>query len=568
MIFCVKNNMEDKNIIDEHFVMPSYRKGQKEAIQYVKDSFDAGKKFVILECPTGGGKSAIGMTLAKMAGSAYYITATKLLQDQLNRDFSDISINLKGRNAYPCTFIDRYGDLLIKNKAMSLEMLADAKMKHQDCASGFCRGKSARQYGGDGSKCKYCFTSERNGELRQDELPPGMVHSACPYYEQVYTAVAASIVSMNFSSYLYQTTMSKRFSQRRLMIIDEAHNVEQQLLDFISVGISNDLLDMMMVNIPQMDTAADMALWMIDNDFINSIDESIKSALVDDDARAVDDLSKLRKRVQTFLEDMSLPQSKWVLMNDEYGYTLKPVFIRSFARDLLFNNADTVLLMSATILNVDVFCDSLGLKPEDVASYKMKNRFPLKNRPIYYKPVDKLVGGKQGMERWGRKLVSGIDKIVKQYPNKRGIIHTHNNAIMKLFAENCEPEVKRRLVISSDYKDKSTLLMEHERYPDSVIVAPAFHEGVDLRDDLSRFQIICKVPYANFYDDIQLAERIKDDNDYYKWITALKLVQSYGRSIRSDIDYADTYVMDEAFDKFCRDAKKLLPKWFLDAIVW
>lgn len=553
-------------MIDENFVMPSYRKGQREAISFIKEVFDSGKKYVVVECPTGGGKSAIGMTIAKIFKPAFYITATKLLQDQLNRDFSSLMVNLKGRNAYPCTFPDRFGDELVKKKYWSLEMLADAKVKHQDCATGFCRGKSSKPFGGDGSKCKSCMSKQLNGDL--DQLPPGMNYSACPYYEQVHTAINSSIVSMNFSSYLYQTTMSSRFDKRGLMVIDECHNVESQLLDFISVNLTNDQLDLLGVKPTGVDTAAKMALWMIEEDFLDVIDDGMKRALIDDDARSVDDLSKLKKRIQTFLEDMSLPSSNWVLMTNDNGYVLKPVFIRSFAKSFLFDNADKVLLMSATVLDIDVYCDSLGINPADVSFYKMKNRFPVENRPIYYKPVDRLVGGKQGMDRWGPKLISGVEKIVESYPGKRGIIHTHNNAIAKLLSEGAKYDVRRRFIMSSDYKDKSTLLLEHERYDDSVIVAPAFHEGVDLRDDLSRFQVICKVPYANFYDDIQLAERIKNDNDYYKWITALKLVQSYGRSIRSETDQADTFVLDEAFQKFCSDSKRLLPKWFLEAIKW
>jgi ATP-dependent DNA helicase DinG len=553
-------------MIDEFFVMPSYRKGQREAIAFAAEAFDKGKKFVVIECPTGGGKSAIGMTLARMNRNAFYITATKLLQDQLNRDFSSLMVNLKGRNAYPCTIMDRQGDKFVRNKVWSLEMLADARIKHQDCASGFCRVKSSKPFGGDGSKCKLCFPVERGGDLSR--LPEGMKHSACPYYEQVYTALDAPIVSMNFSSYLYQTTMSKRFDKRGLMVVDECHNVESQLLDFVSVVISSDFLDLLGVTFPPMQTAADIALWMIENDFIAIIDNATKKALIDDDAKSVDELSKMRKRITVFLDDMSLPSSRWVLMITDAGHVLKPVFVKSFAKTLLFDNAERILLMSATVLNVDVFCDSLGIDPSEVAAYKMKNRFPVVNRPIYYKPVDKLVGGKQGMDKWGPKLVTGVEKIAESYQHKRGIIHTHNNAIAKLLAESCKYDVRKRFILSSDYKDKSTLLLEHERYDDSIIVAPAFHEGVDLRDDLSRFQIICKVPFANFYDDVQLAERIKNDNDFYKWMTALKLVQSYGRSVRNETDYADTYVLDEAFERFCRDAKRLLPSWFLEAIKW
>jgi Rad3-related DNA helicase len=52
--------------IDNCFPMASYREGQREAIEFAIKSFNSGINIVILECPTGSGKSAIGMTLAEM----------------------------------------------------------------------------------------------------------------------------------------------------------------------------------------------------------------------------------------------------------------------------------------------------------------------------------------------------------------------------------------------------------------------------------------------------------------------------------------------------------------------
>lgn len=83
----------------------------------------------------------------------------------------------------------------------------------------------------------------------------------------------------------------------------------------------------------------------------------------------------------------------------------------------------------------------------------------------------------------------------------------------------------------------------------------------------SRFQVICKIPFANCFDDKQLARRVQLDRRYYVWLTALKLVQSYGRSVRSDTDYASTYILDESIYKFLIDAKKMLPQWFQEAII-
>jgi Rad3-related DNA helicase len=89
---------------------------------------------------------------------------------------------------------------------------------------------------------------------------------------------------------------------------------------------------------------------------------------------------------------------------------------------------------------------------------------------------------------------------------------------------------------------------------------------LDLVGELSRLQIICKVPWPNFYEDKQLARRVELDRRYLTWLTALKTCQSYGRSVRSETDWAHTYVLDEVFVSFLDDAKTMLPNWFKEAV--
>jgi ATP-dependent DNA helicase DinG len=55
--------------------------------------------------------------------------------------------------------------------------------------------------------------------------------------------------------------------------------------------------------------------------------------------------------------------------------------------------------------------------------------------------------------------------------------------------------------------------------------------------------------------------------EWYRWQTALRLVQAYGRSIRSKDDWAKTYVLDSMFGTFVNKNKSMMPKWFLEAIV-
>jgi len=113
---------------------------------------------------------------------------------------------------------------------------------------------------------------------------------------------------------------------------------------------------------------------------------------------------------------------------------------------------------------------------------------------------------------------------------------------------------------------KAALLEEHSRRTDSVIVAPAFHEGLDLRDDLGRFAIILKMPYPSLGDKV-VKERAERDPRWYSLMVALKLVQSYGRCIRSKTDWAYTYLLDSGLEGFMARAGDLIPRWMSSAFV-
>lgn len=585
--------------IDKHFPMQQYRDGQKEAIEFAAKAFNSGKRIVIIEAPTGSGKSAVAMTLADMVHSAYYLTITKILQDQLTADFGEQSdyydpiIDLKGRNAYPCTFWDRYGQGYVQKKLWSQTELNDYRVKHGNCADGFCRTKwnqgkttnpksKIRKH-----RCEKCFASTEvesyigatkvavpTGDL--DMLPAGHTFSTCPYYEQVFKAIFSRKCVMNFSSFLFQTTLTPRFNQPRdLMVIDEAHNIEPTLLDFVALTITDLHLQHYGIFLPQLDSADAYAVFFTDTKLERVLTDIIKQAVMDDNNKLVDELSRTLKKYEMFMKHVTTTGAEWVVEYEEKGdgssshrsVTLRPVYAMTFPQELLFKYAGKILMLSATILDVGVMCRSLGIDRSEVAAFRMRNRFPANNRPIHLERVAKMTGGKDKMGEWMPKVVKRVDEIMLNHQQERGIIHTHNFAIMDSILTKCSRTTRRRLCHQRDFADKAALLAHHAATPRSVIIAPAMHEGIDLAGDLSRFQIICKVPYPNCFDNEQLARRVEIDRSYYNWLTALKLVQSYGRSIRSIDDHAETYILDEAIDRFLKVAKNMLPEWFLEAIV-
>lgn len=546
--------MFDLSKIPEYFPHGEFRSGQKECIEAILNAFANGKKFVILEGPTGSGKSAIGMTIARFFQESYYLTTQKILQDQLIRDFSHIpSVKaLKGRNAYHCNYWETYMELYhddptkmaIMNR-LAQDPVVGPTMANPNltCDQGVCKIKDRT------SKCQMC-----------------MQRGSCPYWNALADAVGSSTCLMNFHSFLYQTTVTaERFKPRNLLIVDEAHNTEAQLMDFISLTITD--RDLENVNFPRFDTAREYADYF---DYINLPDilrQKCQIAAFAQDFKAEERWKKMLLQYQYFLD--SVNQGDWIVKwednKNHRKVVIKPIFVDAQASRYLFRFGEKVLLMSATIFMPKVLYESLGINPDDAYAYRMSNRFPLENRPIYFKPAGSM--SFKNKQETLPKLVTQVEEISTKHHNQRGIVHTHNFEIAKHIIDNSSRKLKSRILFQEDFNDKDEMLKEHQSRNNSIIVAPAMHEGLDLKGDLSRFQIICKIPYPSFAENDQLKIRMQLSQDYYDWLTALKLVQSYGRSIRSEDDWADTYILDADFSMFKnKAAKRLLPKWFIDAI--
>jgi ATP-dependent DNA helicase DinG len=148
----------------------------------------------------------------------------------------------------------------------------------------------------------------------------------------------------------------------------------------------------------------------------------------------------------------------------------------------------------------------------------------------------------------------------------KGIIHTTSYEQLNFIKENVSQENARRLIVTDPEIQRDEVLKQHiDSIKPTVLISPSLHTGLNLKDELSRFQIITKVPYPNKSDRWTNAKR-ETDEEWYYWQTALKLIQAYGRSIRSKEDWAKTYVLDSAFGYFVKKNKNILPDWFILAI--
>lgn len=545
------------NILD--FFPEGYdpRSQQKEAILKIADAFTAGARVVVLELPTGGGKSFITQTFARNVrackGATHFLTIQKILQDQYERDFPAPEIEiLKGRNAYACNHPDGQG---------------------RDCSDAPCTDQKK------GILQECIANSTKPLDVVTFNADPVCVK--CPYWHQLLKCAKSPITLFNFSSFLFQQRIG-RFQVRELMIVDEAHNIEGQLMNFVELTLRQRDLDLVGVEINrEFKTSAELASWVSEVNLLGKIQDKIEKLgskgptregmedIAADLSHAEHEaLQKLEMKVENFLRYLEV--TEWIVEvetrsyhgNEEKRIICRPLFASGFAHDLLFSKGRRVLAVSATILNKNVWVKNLGLDPKDVAFIQMGTDFPKRNRPIRLEYVGSM-NFKHKSETLP-KLVRWIrETLLPRHKGERGIIHCHSFEILEAIRRGVRDP---RLIFHERGQDKREVLRLHAKREDSVIVAPAFHEGVDLKDDLSRFQVLAKVPYPSTQDKV-IKQRLARDNKWFGWITALKLVQSYGRSVRSKTDYAVTYIVDEGFKMFRARNPDLLPVWFKEALV-
>src|SRR5690606_38310769 len=246
--------------------------------------------------------------------------------------------------------------------------------------------------------------------------------------------------------------------------------------------------------------------------------------------------------------------------------TLKPTSVRS-AANRFFGMGRFRLLMSATILSRDDFCDIMGLDPSGVKWIEAGSDFPVESRPIYALNMCQLNAKNQQIML--PRFVSKIDEIMTLFARHKGIIHVTSYAQLRAIREGLSQPKRRRLLETGDGVQREELVREHASAKDrpTVLISPSLHTGLDLKDDLARFQIIVKVPYPDLSDRLIDAKRRRSER-WYTYQTALRMVQAYGRAVRSKDDWAATFVLDSNFRGFFwTRAQAMLPAWFKEAVV-
>jgi len=530
----------------------------------VRSALSQSKRFIILEAPVGFGKSAIAAWLCNRLGSAYLLTSTKQLQDQYSLDF---------------------GFPVVTGKANFTCLVPTPSGKHPPCSKGRCEADWSLP------DCPHYLTFEQWDEHRKGLCEKGdkcnnlKDKKLCAYYEQKWDAFRSPVMVANYPFFLTELRHTDDISQRTLLVCDEAHDLEKQMVDFGSYTLSRSVLERYRVsggstksppvsipNLGQEDASAWKAVLL---EARESLGLFVDTYLAD---RSVQDqVASCRNALESleeFLLNLEAHPANWIVngIRDRAALdggaeveevVFSPLEIGRYTSDL-FETAHTVLFMSATVFSKERFCRALGMPEAETAFIQVKDSsFPVENRRIYAMNAARL--NRATMEESMDSIAKAVDALMTRHAGKRGIVHTTSYWQANFIMEHVSERNRARLSSTKDSTSRSTLLKEHGLKEESVLISPSLYLGVDLKEELSRFQIIVKVPYPDL-SDRRIRIKAERDPAWYDWQTALRLVQTYGRSVRSESDYATTYVLDSNFNRFVTKNGGLFPDYFVKAI--
>ncbi len=519
----------------KYFPYAQPRAEQQKAIEFALDNFiNKNKRFVIIEAGTGVGKSAIGITIGRYLNSldrsgTYYLTTQKILQAQYMKDFKSTGLlSLKSSTNYRCKYY-----------------------KQKTCA----QARRELKVSGD-KRFKMCCMTE------------------CHYIKDKSAFIDGDDGITNFPYFMAETNYAGNLKKRGLLVIDECHNVELQLGSFVEVTISEYFAaSVLKIKVPQMTTQYQVYKWVeqiyfpkliaAKKHFENQIEKlGLKSKMKDflKISQRYEMLDKHACKVERFMRVYK--KDNWVMnetstdVQNTRKWEFKPIDIGPFSEPNLFNRGSRVLLMSATIMNKDAFCEVLGIPKEQCSFITIPSPFPVENRPIIVSPIAKM--GMKDIDKGLPKIAAAVREILNQHKKEKGIIHCHSYKVANYIKKN----LKSRRLLIHDSSDRDKVLAKHisDSRP-TVLLSPSMSEGVDLKGDSSRFQIICKIPYPYLGDKL-VKKRMNKWKWWYPLQTAKVIVQSVGRSIRTTDDHAVTYILDAGWNYFFIKNKEIFPDDF------
>ena len=525
----------NKNIFDFWAFPYEPRENQITALEWLAEQT---VPYLLLEAPVGAGKSNIGVTFSKFltgsAGNSFILTPQRILQEQYERSFK-------------------------RNKQINL----------------------ASFYGKSNYTCAEKRTTCEIGSIVKPQC------ANCPHAKAKKAAQLANNTVLNYKLALTSFAFTETFKPRRLMILDECHTLENHLIDFDALQITEwrcKKYNLRFKNCRSMGVALD---WMRDyylpqikevaedmQDRCEPLMEKTGSELTRAEINQLRELSGLLDHVDEAMtmsiRTMDYMRENFVLVHDPVMFQFKRLKGAYSFHKIVVPFAKRFLFMSSTILNKDGFCEDLNIPEDQTAFLSLGSEFPTEHRPVFYMPQCKMnAKWKEDENRAGRKrMIQTTKQLLNDIHQKdTGLIHTGNFEIAKWLVNHLENEIPHHIYHhnpdSGDDRNNVITAFQDDGKP-SILISPSSTEGLDLKDDLGRFAIFTKVPFG-YLGDQWIKKRMEMSIRWYHRRALIDIIQGGGRIVRSSDDHGVVYVLDQSWAYLYKQAYYMIPRWWRDS---
>jgi Rad3-related DNA helicase len=522
----------------------SWRPNQLDTINWLRTTqfTQQGLPIVkITEQSTGSGKSPTAMAINDGDDRNYQVivlTHTRNLQHQYEGIFKDCMIH-KGKSNYPCTNTDNPHE----------------KPNADDCIF--------------------------MGRLRQCPEYP------CPYYASRNASRGATRLSLN---YAYWFAMKDIYAPYYLML-DEAHSLSDLVLEHVGATIGEyerarwqlpefpEIIEPAMALFTDQPAAPQAALdWLMvaqqkmahwSEHFQCQISKLEGAAQIEamTNARVAE---RTAKKYATTLDGLAAqPGEHWFIRTGmdfarrrgipENALVIKPLTARfDFAKFFLASenrwlDETRVAMMSATIGNVEVFAEELGIHPYDARV--VPSMWKPEQRPVHILDAPSM-GRKSVMkdDKAFDKQADVIAKAIKEQPKEwAGLILVSRKTEVLALAERLRKRGLGKRIYPMVAEDLSYVPTEQqviewearkEKIPNSIGISASLFTGYDGR--FERILIVAKIPFAHLGDPYEKA-RMAFSQRTFLWRAACTLEQGLGRTRRG---YPDDYEINGQHNGF------------------
>lgn len=409
-------------------------------------------------------------------------------------------------------------------------------------------------------KGKSHYTCKQTKELSCSDwqsLAETSACAGCPYTEAKITAHESGSFFNPMSYWCFTDT--ELFKAPKVLVVDEAHGLANQMLQVCGVALKS-------TQYPFKDEYKDEL--RLGNWLKTQIDKlaAVRNMCKKDERSRRMQLTQEINQLSTTLFHLKDNSENYAIWTESVGtgrkaykvLHIKPVTLPDkVSRQLL--SCRKLILMSGTIFDTDVK-DLIGSKPYLYKDFDAP--IPAAQRPIYYRPVPFKLNWQTDPVLIANAIEDELKKHFKDGVLPNTIIHVAYSLSKKL------KYLFRRPIIINSSEDKEAKLKQFIENG-GVFLAGGCAEGLDLKDELCRLNIIPKLLYPDLNDPLVAKRKALEDGDEWYAMQVLKtLIQQIGRSTRHPKDFSTAVILDPNFSRMYSKYQAKLPKSFKSAIIW